>query len=76
MGASGGVAVGRIGCPEEEERREGVAGAGEVKRFREEDGTEEGAWEGSERVPNVDEVPGCFVEEGFGLQEDTGAEEA
>jgi len=73
---SGGAAVGRDGCPEEEERREGVAGAGGAKRFREEDGTEEGAWMDSERMPDVDEVAGCFVESRFGLQEDTGAEEA
>ena len=40
---------------------EGVAGAGDAKRNRDEDGTEEGAWMDSERMPDVDEVAGCFV---------------
>ena len=68
--------MGRNGRPEEGTSRGGVAGAGGTERFREEDGTEEGAWMDSERMPDADEVAGCFVESRFGLQEDTGAEEA
>lgn len=64
--------MGRDGRPEEEERSEGAAGAGDGEMRAEEVGTTAGAWWISERVPGVDRVIGSLIGEELRLLADTG----